>query len=53
MNKRNLFIELSRGLKEARKHDQGKLSLRSTPVEFKPLDATPNEAIRTSNSKQI
>ncbi len=38
MSKRNLFDELNQGLEEARKHDQGKLTLRSMSVEIKPVD---------------
>ncbi len=40
MSKRNLFEELNQSLEEAKKHDQGKLTLRSTSVEIKPLDIT-------------
>jgi len=53
MNKRNLFNELSQGLKEARKHDQGKLTLRSVSVEIKPLDITPKEIIRIRESLKL
>ncbi len=53
MSKRNLFKELSQGLEEARKHDQGKLTLRSTSVEFKPLDITPKEIIRIRESLNL
>ncbi len=53
MSKRNLFEELNQSLEEARKHDQGKLTLRSTSVEIKPLDITPNEIIRIRESLKM
>ena len=53
MSKRNLFDELSQGLEEARKHDQGKLTLRSMSVEIKPVDITPKEIIRIRESLKL
>lgn len=50
MSKRNLFNELSQGLAEAREHDQGKLTLRTVEVEFKPLQITPAEIVRIRKS---
>jgi putative transcriptional regulator len=53
MSKRNLFDELSQSLEEARKHDEGKLTLRSTSVELKQLDITPKEIIRIRESLKL
>ena len=53
MSKRNLFEELNQSLEEAREHDQGKLTLRSTSVEIKPLDITPKEIIRIRESLKM
>lgn len=33
MNKRNLFEELSQGLKEAKEHDHGKMTLRTHKID--------------------
>lgn len=53
MSKRNLFDELNQGLEEARKHDKGKLTLRSMSVEIKPVDITPKEIIRIRESLKL
>lgn len=43
--KRNLFAELKQGLEEAREHDLGKLTLRTTKVGFSELSVTPKQLI--------
>lgn len=40
MSKRNLFEELDQGLNEARKHDQGKMTLRTHKVEKSHIEIT-------------
>lgn len=40
MNKRNLFEELNQGLKEAKDHDQGKMTLRTHKVDKSHIEIT-------------
>jgi len=40
MNKRNLFEELDQGLKEAKDHDQGKMTLRTNKVDKSHIEIT-------------
>lgn len=52
MNKRNLFKELEKGLKEAEKHEKGKITLRTFLVE-KKADLKINATLIRDTRKQL